>query len=241
MGLAFDIFDLGAKRARGGQSKQAIGPAAGANRLKAEGVPREIGVASWIETIVQTTGVFGIALLMFLENVFPPIPSELIMPLAGYTAAKGEANIVLVILAGTAGSLAGALFWYGLGRLFDHERLKGFADRHGRIITMTRADLTKADDWFDRYGQYAVLFGRLIPTVRTLISIPAGLSEMPVGRFLVYSGIGTAIWTALLALFGYAVGSRYSELEGFIDPISYAVIALIIAIYVWRVATFKPH
>jgi membrane protein DedA with SNARE-associated domain len=198
-------------------------------------------VASWIETIVQTTGVWGIAFLMFLENVFPPIPSELIMPLAGYSAAKGEANIVLVIVAGTAGSLAGAFFWYGLGRLFDHERLKRFADRHGRIITMTRADLVRADDWFDRYGQYAVLFGRLIPTVRTLISIPAGLSEMPIGRFLFYSGIGTAIWTTLLALFGYAVGNRYSELEGWIDPISYGVVALIVVIYVWRVATFKPH
>jgi membrane protein DedA with SNARE-associated domain len=198
-------------------------------------------VASWIETIVQTTGVFGIALLMFLENVFPPIPSELIMPLAGYTAAKGETNIVLVILAGTAGSLAGALFWYGLGRLFDHERLKRFADRHGRIITMTRADLVKADDWFEDYGQYAVLFGRLIPTVRTLISIPAGLAEMPIARFLVFSGIGTAIWTTLLALFGYAVGGRYSELEGWIDPISYGIIVLVIAIYVWRVVTFKPR
>ncbi|MDP9138408.1 MAG: DedA family protein [Pseudomonadota bacterium] len=198
-------------------------------------------MASWIEAVVQTTGVLGIAFLMFLENVFPPIPSELIMPLAGYSAAKGDANIVLVILAGTVGSLAGALFWYGLGRLFDHERLKGFADRHGRIITMTRADLTKADDWFDAHGQYAVLFGRLIPTVRTLISIPAGLAEMPIGRFLLYSGIGTAIWTTLLALFGYAVGGRYSELEGWIDPISYGVIALIVAIYVWRVVTFKRH
>lgn len=198
-------------------------------------------MASWIEAIVQTTGVFGIALLMFLENVFPPIPSELIMPLAGYSAAKGEANIALVILAGTLGSLAGAFFWYGIGRLFDHDRTKSFADRHGRILTVTRADLTKADDWFDNYGQYAVLFGRLIPTVRTLISIPAGLAEMPIGRFLFYSGIGTAIWTTFLALFGYAVGARYSDLEGWIDPISYGVIALVVAIYVWRVATFKPR
>jgi membrane protein DedA with SNARE-associated domain len=198
-------------------------------------------VASWIETIVQTTGVFGIAFLMFLENVFPPIPSELIMPLAGYSAAKGEANIVLVILAGTLGSLAGAFFWYGVGRLINHERLKGFADRHGRIITMTSADLVRADDWFDAYGLYAVLFGRLVPTVRTLISIPAGLSEMPIGRFLFYSGIGTAIWTTLLALFGYEVGGRYSELEGWIDPISYGVVALIAIIYVWRLVTFKPH
>ena len=136
-------------------------------------------LASWIEQIVETTGVLGIALLMFLENVFPPIPSELIMPLAGYAAARGETSLVLVILAGTAGSLAGALFWYILGRLVDHERFKQFADRHGRWLTMSRTDVSQADDWFDAHGHWAVLFGRLIPTVRTLISIPAGLSEMP--------------------------------------------------------------
>lgn len=197
-------------------------------------------MASWIETVVQTTGVFGIAFLMFLENVFPPIPSELIMPLAGYSAAKGDANILLVILAGALGSLAGASFWYGVGRLIDHERMKKFADRHGRFLTMTRRDIERADDWFDAHGHYAVLFGRLVPTVRTLISIPAGLSEMPLARFLVFSGIGTAVWTTLLALFGYMVGERYSDLEHWIDPISYGVIALIVVIYLWRVVTFRP-
>lgn len=196
-------------------------------------------MTGWIETIVQTTGVFGIALLMFLENVFPPIPSELIMPLAGYIAARGEANIVLVILAGSAGSLAGASFWYGLGRLVDHEAFKRLADRHGRWITMTRSEVEKADDWFGTHGHHAVLFGRLIPTVRTLISIPAGLSAMPIWLFLFYSGIGTALWTSLLALFGYAVGSEYAGLERFIDPISYGIVGLIAAIYLWRVATFR--
>jgi membrane protein DedA with SNARE-associated domain len=198
-------------------------------------------VATWIATIVETTGILGIAFLMFLENVFPPIPSELIMPLAGYTAAKGETNILLVIVAGAIGSLAGATFWYGLGRLVDHDAMKRFADRHGRWLTMTRADVERADDWFDAYGHHAVLFGRLVPTVRTLISIPAGLSEMPVGRFLVYSSIGTFVWTTFLAVAGYALGSEYSALEGWIDPISYAVVALIVAIYVWRVVTFRPH
>lgn len=198
-------------------------------------------MATWIETIVQTTGVFGIAFLMFLENVFPPIPSELIMPLAGYSAAKGEANVLLVILAGTIGSLAGATFWYGVARLINHEALKDFADRRGRFITMNRRDLERADDWFDAHGHYAVLFGRLIPTVRTLISVPAGLSEMPLPRFLVFSGIGTAIWTAFLTLFGYAVGGRYTDLEHWIDPISYGIVGLIVVIYVWRVVTFRPR
>lgn len=195
-------------------------------------------MATWIEGMVEAMGVSGIALLMFLENVFPPIPSELIMPLAGYIAAKGEANIVMVILAGIAGSLAGACFWYGLGRLVDHDRIKTFADRHGRLLTMTRQDVERADDWFDQYGHYAVLFGRLIPTVRTLISIPAGLAEMSFGRFLLYSGLGTAAWTIALALFGYAAGTHYANLGEWIDPISYGVVALIVAIYLWRVAMF---
>ena len=132
-------------------------------------------MASWIEAIVETTGVVGIGLLMLLENLFPPIPSELIMPLAGYTAAQGKANILLVILAGTVGSLAGGFFWYALGRWIGEERLKWLADRYGRWLTMSRADVDKADDWFDAHGHWAVLFGRLVPTVRTLISIPAGL------------------------------------------------------------------
>jgi membrane protein DedA with SNARE-associated domain len=201
----------------------------------------EAGVASWIETIIETTGVFGIAFLMLLENLFPPIPSELIMPLAGYSAAQGQANIVLVIVAGALGSLAGASVWYGVGRLVDHERFKRLADRHGRWLTMTREEVEKADEWFDKHGHYAVLFGRLVPTVRTLISIPAGLSEMPWRRFLIYSSIGTAAWTTLLALLGYALGSQYERVNAWMDPVSYAIVAAIAAVYLWRVVTFKRH
>jgi membrane protein DedA with SNARE-associated domain len=198
-------------------------------------------MASWIEAVVANAGILGIALLMFLENVFPPIPSELIMPLAGYAAAQGHASLTGVILAGTLGSLAGATFWYGLGRLFGEDRVKRFADRHGRWLTMSRADVEKADAWFSRYGHLAVLFGRLVPTVRTLISIPAGLAGMPLRRFLPYSAIGTAVWTALLALLGYALGGRYEAVAHWIDPISLLVLALIVAIYLWRVATYRPH
>lgn len=198
-------------------------------------------MASWIEHILETWGVIGIALLMFLENVFPPIPSELIMPLAGVVAAGGETSIILVILAGTTGSLAGATFWYVIGRLFDHEFMKRFADRHGRWLTLTRVDLERVDDWFDAHGHWAVLFGRLIPTVRTLISIPAGLSQMPVTRFLAYSSIGTGIWTILLALAGYWLGTSYEIVGTWIDPLSFGVLAVIIAIYFWRFVTFRPN
>jgi membrane protein DedA with SNARE-associated domain len=196
-------------------------------------------LASWIEGIVQATGVWGIAFLMLLENVFPPIPSELIMPLAGYVASQGEANILLVILAGTLGSLAGGFFWYGLGRWIGEERLKGLADRFGRWMTVTRDDIDKADDWFDTHGHKAVLLGRLIPTVRTLISVPAGLSEMPGRRLLLYSGIGTAAWTSLLALLGYALGSQYDRVNAWLDPVSLGIVAVIVAIYLYRVVTFR--
>lgn len=195
-------------------------------------------MASWIEGIVQSTGVFGIALLMFLENVFPPIPSELIMPLAGYTAATGQANILLVILAGTIGSIAGATFWYAIGRWVGEEGMKRLADRFGRIMTVTREDIDKADDWFDAHGHKAVLIGRLVPTIRTLISIPAGLSEMSWSTFLIYSGIGTAIWTTILALLGYGLGSQYERVGAWLDPVSLGVLGLIVLIYLYRVVTF---
>lgn len=196
-------------------------------------------MASWIEGIVQTTGVLGVAFLMFLENVFPPIPSELIMPLAGYTASQGHANILLVIVAGTIGSLAGGFFWYLLGRWVGEEGLKRIADRYGRWLTLSRSDIDKADDWFDTHGHKAVLLGRLVPTVRTLISIPAGLSEMPVRRFLIYSAIGTAAWTTILALLGYGLGSQYERVNAWMDPVSYGVLGLIVLIYLYRVITFR--
>lgn len=196
-------------------------------------------MASWIESIVNTMGVVGIALLMFLENVFPPIPSELIMPLAGYTAAQGKANIVLVIVAGAVGSMAGAFFWFGIGYWVGEERLKRFADSHGRWITLSCADIAKVDDWFDKHGHKAVLVGRVIPTVRTLISVPAGLSEMSWGRFLIYSGIGTVVWTTGLALLGYTLGSQYRNVSAWLDSISLGILALIVAYYIYRVVTFR--
>ena len=188
---------------------------------------------------MQLLGPFGIALLMALENLFPPIPSELIMPLAGYQAAQGLMPLWLVIVSGSLGSLAGTLPWYVLGRAIGTERLKRLAARHGRWLTMGPAEIDKADRWFDARGWRAVLFGRLVPTVRSLISIPAGLSNMPFGRFLLYSAIGTVIWTTLLALAGFALGQGYGRVAVFIDPISTGVVVLIVAIYLWRVVTFR--
>ena len=198
-------------------------------------------MGDWIINLIEGMGYLGIALLMFLENLFPPIPSELIMPLSGFTASRGNLNIAGVILAGTLGSVAGAIFWYYVGRWVGNERLKRWADRHGRWITMTAGEVEKADRWFDRHCHWAVLIGRLIPTVRTLISIPAGIFEMSLRRFLIFSTVGTLIWSAALAGAGYALGSQYDTVGRYLGPVSTGIVVLIAAVYLYRVATFKPR
>ena len=194
-----------------------------------------------IVEIVSSTGYIGVFLLMFLENVFPPIPSELIMPLAGFSAAQGELNFVGVVAAGTAGSVVGALPWYYAGEKLGKARLMRFADRHGYCLTMQPADIETANEWFGRHGKAAVFFGRLLPTIRTLISVPAGLARMPMVVFLAYSTVGSLIWTALLALAGYLLESQYEKVADYIDPISIAVIALVILTYVYRLVRLKSR
>jgi len=193
----------------------------------------------FVQGLMENFGVFGIALLMFLENIFPPIPSEIIMPLAGYQAATGQMSMVAVILAGTAGSLLGILPWYYLGLLVGEERIIRLADRYGRWITMSADDVEAADRWFRKYGVLAVMLGRLVPTVRTLISVPAGLSRMPIGKFLVFSAIGTVVWTAGLAFAGYLLAQQYEKVNDYVGPVSNAVILIVVVLYVYRVVTFK--
>lgn len=191
--------------------------------------------------IVSQGGYLGVFLLMLAENVFPPIPSELIMPLAGFVSARGDLNIVLVILAGTAGSVVGALPWYYAGALFGRDRLKRMANRYGRWLTVSSIDIDVASLWFARHGAAAVFFGRLIPAIRTLISVPAGIVNMPLLPFLAYSTIGSLIWTALLAVTGYLLQSQYELVEQYVDPVSKGVLIAVIAIYVYRFIRFKPQ
>ena len=192
-----------------------------------------------ITGFLDRNGYLGILFLMFAENIFPPIPSELIMPLAGFSAARGEMNLVLAILAGTVGSVLGALFWYHVGVRVGTERLKRWAGRHGRWLTLSPREVEKADAWFDRYGHIAVFLGRMIPAVRTLISVPAGLSEMSMRRFLVYTSLGSLVWTALLASAGYALGDSHATVGQVLNPISNVIIAIIVLIYLYRVVTFR--
>lgn len=193
----------------------------------------------WIASLIDAIGPWGVGLLMLLENVFPPIPSELIMPLAGFIAAQGKMGLVVAVLAGTLGSLAGATFWYGIGRAVGVDRLRRWADTHGRWMTLSPEDIDTAQHWFERHGSYAVFLGRLVPTVRTLISVPAGLARMPLLPFLLWSGLGSLMWTSLLAGAGYVLQARYHQVEDWVNPVSTVVVVAIVLIYVWRVATWK--
>lgn len=195
----------------------------------------------WITSFIEATGLAGIALMMLAENVFPPIPSEIIMPLAGFSSASGEMNVFLAVAAGMTGSLAGAVFWYWIGLRIGAQRLKRWSDRHGRWLTLSPEEIDRSCQWFNAYGGWAVLIGRLIPGVRTFISVPAGVAGMRFLPFLAYSAIGTLVWTALLAAAGYLLESRYEQVSHWLGPVSTIVIAGIVAWYLYRVATFKPR
>jgi len=193
---------------------------------------------AFVHSMMQMLGPFGIALLMFLENLFPPIPSELIMPLAGYRSAQGDMHLGVVVAAGSAGALLGALPWYYAGRLLGRARLKRFAGRYGRWLTLNPADIDRTARWFRRRGGTGVLVGRLIPTIRTLISVPAGMARMNLAIFLAFSAVGTVLWTAFLAGAGFYLGQSYEVVADYVDPVSTAVFAACVAVYVYRVITF---
>ncbi|UPQ82698.1 DedA family protein [Pseudomonas knackmussii] len=187
-----------------------------------------------IVEVVSAFGYLGVFLLMLLENIFPPIPSELIMPLAGFVAARGDLNFIGVILVGTAGSVVGALPWYYAGAKLGQERMKRLAKRWGHWLTLSPEDVDKASNWFDRHGKGAVFFGRLIPAVRTLISVPAGIAGMSMTKFLIYSTLGSLIWTALLALAGFVLESQYEKVSQYLDPVSTGVVVLMVLYYLYR-------
>jgi membrane protein DedA with SNARE-associated domain len=185
--------------------------------------------------LIGSMGYFGIVFLMFVENVFPPIPSEFIMPLAGFMVTQNKFSLVGIIIAGTLGSVLGALPLYYLGKKLGEERIKNFADRHGKWLTLSREDIDKSQKWFDRHGAGAVFFCRLVPGIRSFISIPAGINRMNMLSFLFFTVLGSAIWTSILAYAGYFLGSNFREVENYLDVVTYVVFGAIIALYLWRI------
>lgn len=193
-------------------------------------------MVEWITNTMNSLGYWGIGLLMFLENLFPPIPSELIMPLAGFTVAQGKMQVAPVIVAGVLGTVVGALPWYYAGKILGEQRLKSLADRYGKWLTISSKDINRAKDWFDKHGGKAVFFCRLVPGVRTLISLPAGISRMPLLPFLFLSTLGTLLWVSLLTYAGYVLGDNYEVVDEYLGPVSKIVVAsLVFAFIIWVV------
>ena len=180
----------------------------------------------------QWIGYSAILLAMFLENLFPPIPSELIMPLGGFYVQQGQLHFLPVVFAGLIGTVLGAFPWYGIGRLVNEERLEVWLKRNGRWIGISVDDLARSRRWFNRYGIALVFWGRLVPGIRTLISVPAGIELMPLVPFLIWTTAGSLIWTLLLTVAGLVLGESYSNVALLMDPLSKGIkIFLIIGFF----------
>ena len=180
-------------------------------------LPSLIGKA--VETN-QWVGYGAILISMFLENLIPPIPSELIMPLGGFYVAQGQLDFLPVVFAGLIGTVIGALPWYGIGKLVNEEKLEKWLDKNGRWIGINPQDLARSRKWFNRYGVSLVFWGRLVPGIRTLISVPAGIELMPITPFLIWTSAGSLIWTLFLTVTGFYLGDNYTNIEKWISPFS---------------------
>ncbi|MEU5783013.1 DedA family protein [Micromonospora lupini] len=194
------------------------------------GDPSEFtGLTGWVAAVIEATGPVGVALLVALESIVPPIPSEIVLALAGFLAHEGKFNVVVVVVAATVGSLVGALVLYWLGAALGEERLKRWLDR---IPLVDRDDLERADRWFERHGRWAVLIGRVVPVVRSLVSVPAGANRMPLGEFVLLTTIGSGVWNALIVGAGYALGSRWQDVARYSDWFNYAIGAVFVVMVV---------
>ncbi|WP_446216700.1 DedA family protein [Micromonospora sp. IBHARD004] len=178
------------------------------------------GLTGWVATVIDSLGALGVAFLVALESIIPPIPSEVVLAMAGYLSAEGRFNVVLIVLAATAGSLLGALVLYWLGAALGEERLKRWLDH---IPLVDRDDLEKADRWFERHGRWAVLIGRVVPVVRSLVSIPAGANRMPLGEFVLLTTLGSGVWNALIVGLGFALGSQWQQVDRYSNWFNYAI------------------
>ena len=182
----------------------------------------------WGERLVDSIGYPGLAIIMFLENVFPPIPSEPFLLGAGFATAEGKMSLPLSILAATIGSLIGATVFYYIGIALPEHRIRSLLRRYGKFALLGEDDLDRALAWFVGHGRAVVFFGRCIPLVRTLISVPAGLTRMPLPQFLAYSAAGTALWSAFLILAGRLLGSKYEDALVYLDRFQYLVVAVVV-------------
>lgn len=195
-------------------------------------------MSDFITNLIADGGYGGVFALMVLENVFPPIPSEIVLPFIGLSIASGALSPLPALAAATAGSVVGTTFWYLIGRFVSVERLSAFFSHYGAYVAISLEDFVRATTFFKRYQVPAVLGGRLIPTVRSVISIPAGSVKMSFGLFLVLSVIGSAVWNSLLMYGGYLLHQDFAAVEKYIDPVANGVVAFIVFLYIAQVVRF---
>ena len=199
----------------------------------------------FVFSFMDQFGYFGIFLLIAIENVFPPIPSELILTFGGFMTTYTSLNLPLMILFSTVGSVIGANILYFIGKILDKERFNNnISSKPGKILRLKKSDIEKADEWFDKRGNKAVFFCRFVPLVRSLISIPAGMSEMPIFSFLLYTSIGTVIWNSILLFVGSKVGENWTEIVKILEQFSHVVVFLLAIAFVLVVVYFyykKAH
>ncbi|MCM3739292.1 DedA family protein [Oceanobacillus luteolus] len=182
---------------------------------------------TWVTDVMEQFGYLGIFLMMTLENLFPPIPSEIVLPFGGFLTTYTNLTVVGVITAATLGSVIGAMILYSIGLLVDVERLEKIVDRYGHILRLKREDIHKADAWFDKYGYWTVFFCRMVPLIRSLISIPAGMSNMKFTVFILLTTIGTLIWNVILVSIGVVLGENWQDILSFMDVYSTIVYVLL--------------
>jgi membrane protein DedA with SNARE-associated domain len=183
-------------------------------------------LAEWVTGVIEALGYPGLTILVALESVFPPIPSEVILPLAGFLTGQGRFSFLLVMIATTLGSLIGALLLYGLGAAVGPRRVWRLVETYGKWALLTTDDLRRAEEWFDRYGTIAVFTGRLVPIVRSLVSIPAGYRRMPLGQFVLLTVAGSAFWNGVLVSLGWVFGENWHAIEQYVEVFQYIVIAV---------------
>lgn len=191
-------------------------------------------IIDWVVNLMDALGAPGVGLAIALENVFPPLPSEVFLPLAGFAAARGEMSVTAAIAWTTAGSLAGALVLYGVGATLGRRRLRAVVDR---MPLVSLHDLDRAEDWFARHGAKAVFLGRMVPLVRSLISVPAGVERMPLALFAALTAAGSLIWNTGFVLAGYALGANWGVVErytGVASKVVLAVAVLAVLVFVGR-------
>ena len=193
-------------------------------------------LASWVQDVIEQLGYLGVALLVVAENVFPPIPSEIVLPFAGFVARRGSDSVVIMILAATVGSVAGALIMYWIAAVIGDDRLHAFTRKFGKWVQIRESDLTKAEEWFDRHAMAAVLVGRCVPLIRSVVSIPAGFRRMKLVPYMLYTFLGSLVWNIALVGAGALLGDNWERVGSYVGVFQWAVIALVavaVARFVW--------